>query len=649
MGISKRRVRKNKRFIMGQTSSSSRNRKVDGVGKDMTEMVASASICIDIYDYKNTDSFRSSIAALASNYQRKDNYTSKVGKCAICGVSSQGYCGTCNVVFYCGKEHQREHWWKGHKNSCNPALTISKDAKKGKGARSPLGIAPFMVANKDFKVLDIVHAESSIMAGPGICEQYECEYEPLCLGCSKPVDFDQKCSKCNWPLCGPRCEENNLHARYECAVFAKNFVEELEEPFQYELVRILRCLLTREKDASKFKELMKLEAGCEKRQKDAVLTACMFVNTNCNLPEYDKELIDRMCGVVELNSLASGKHGSNMEIFAFPSKLMYSCLPNVRLVEGGDTADDDKMKIIAIRPIKKGETLTFTLLHTLKPLYLKSKFLKEQYYYECDCKMCCDPYESNTFFSAIRCMSCNQPSKDSKDAFSGIEKGYLIPKTLPVFTVWHCMNCRTEKDGQMVTELFDKTENEFWEFYEELLSMKLHEKIRRIRSKYQQYVDLFHPNHFFIWRLNRFYMPLLVDYIHSFTFPESWEHLRTFFDKIEMIIHEVMFNLLALQPGATLLKGRILYDAVRALWIFIQWAVIYGSASTFDLHPDAKYFYTLAADTIGILKFEVTEADKELIKHIKYMKNNKTNVFERLDVNKKAWRDGGKSNHECFK
>ncbi|CAL8139712.1 unnamed protein product [Orchesella dallaii] len=471
------------------------------------------------------------------------------------------------------------------------------------------------------------------LKGPGISGRGG--YEPLCLGCTEPVSSEQKCSSCQWPLCGRQCE-NNLHSKYECDIFTKNLVKELKDPFQYELLRILRCLLTRERDPPMFEELMKLETASEHRillesQSKAVETALIFINQNCKLLEYDIELIDRMCGVVELHSQVTGMYRTTMGIYSFTSKLMYACAANTRLVEvKGSNKFDSKFRIIVVKPINKGEHLTFNLMETLVPGYIRTRFLKE-YYYECDCELCADPTEKGTYFSAIKCASCNQFSKEPGDKPKVIENGYLISDTVQdLSSNWKCMNCDNFADGESILRLLDQIDDEYQLFRRQLPSKSLDENLCQLTSKIRMYHDNFHPNHFFNWRLNYLYMTLLVDYVHSLKYPDTWESLRHVFDQIEEIIHPLISTLLTLKPGATLAKGKILYDAVRALWCFIQWAVIFGNAQSFDKHQDAKYFYALAAETIGILQFEITATDQKLISQIYYMKNNKTNIFERL-------------------
>lgn len=38
--------------------------------------------------------------------------------CSVCGIPATQKCGGCQSTVYCGKDHQKEHWKKGHKLSC---------------------------------------------------------------------------------------------------------------------------------------------------------------------------------------------------------------------------------------------------------------------------------------------------------------------------------------------------------------------------------------------------------------------------------------------------------------------------------------------------------------------------------------------------
>lgn len=39
-------------------------------------------------------------------------------KCSVCGKEALFECSECLKAFYCTREHQFEHWKKGHKEEC---------------------------------------------------------------------------------------------------------------------------------------------------------------------------------------------------------------------------------------------------------------------------------------------------------------------------------------------------------------------------------------------------------------------------------------------------------------------------------------------------------------------------------------------------
>eukprot|EP00462_Mataza_sp_D1_P018403 CAMPEP_0175130324 /NCGR_PEP_ID=MMETSP0087-20121206/5948_1 /TAXON_ID=136419 /ORGANISM="Unknown Unknown, Strain D1" /LENGTH=528 /DNA_ID=CAMNT_0016412539 /DNA_START=114 /DNA_END=1700 /DNA_ORIENTATION=- len=68
------------------------------------------------------------------------NSTAAPNSCAFPGCSKNGVykCGYCKQVWYCGKDHQLQHWKSGHKTECRRAADyslfgIKKQAIEGKG------------------------------------------------------------------------------------------------------------------------------------------------------------------------------------------------------------------------------------------------------------------------------------------------------------------------------------------------------------------------------------------------------------------------------------------------------------------------------------------------------------------------------------
>jgi len=50
--------------------------------------------------------------------------------CEICGKEALFQCSECERAYYCSRDHQFEHWRKGHKSNCQPARAPADDLQK---------------------------------------------------------------------------------------------------------------------------------------------------------------------------------------------------------------------------------------------------------------------------------------------------------------------------------------------------------------------------------------------------------------------------------------------------------------------------------------------------------------------------------------
>lgn len=142
------------------------------------------------------------------------------------------------------------------------------------------------------------------------------------------------------------------------------------------------------------------------------------------------------------------------------------CLPNV-ISFYGTKCDNPKATAIekfdryyyALREIKKGELL-MTGIHELQRIpgtVERRETLKTQFEYLCTCKMCADPTELKTYFSAVKCNSCKNGSTSSNDP----NLGYLL-KAYPLQeqSVWKCNNCSTIVPAEVISKLILEMTNE---------------------------------------------------------------------------------------------------------------------------------------------------------------------------------------------
>lgn len=86
-------------------------------------------------------------------------------------------------------------------------------------------------------------------------------------------------------VCSDQCEKASLHAEGECPIFAAQNIkfqspEDAMAPNpQYECITALRLLQLREKDRTKWEEVMEMESHCDKRKTNEEFWNAEGVNT----------------------------------------------------------------------------------------------------------------------------------------------------------------------------------------------------------------------------------------------------------------------------------------------------------------------------------------------------------------------------------
>lgn len=97
------------------------------------------------------------------------------------------------------------------------------------------------------------------------------------------------------------------HANFECTVFAECPVSPITNPPEYEKIKILRCLMLKEKNPDKWKLLMSLQSHTEARKQDVYAVSCYisynkFIKQECHLKQFPFEEINHFAGVSAINS-----------------------------------------------------------------------------------------------------------------------------------------------------------------------------------------------------------------------------------------------------------------------------------------------------------------------------------------------------------
>lgn len=104
------------------------------------------------------------------------------GSCAVCEVAALLKCTACKLAFYCGVEHQKQHW-KTHKNQCQRTYEIRESPELGR----------YVVATRDLAARSLIFVEAPLVVGPKwSLDEIEKERPVFpCVGCFQLVRIDQ--------------------------------------------------------------------------------------------------------------------------------------------------------------------------------------------------------------------------------------------------------------------------------------------------------------------------------------------------------------------------------------------------------------------------------------------------------------------------
>ncbi len=161
---------------------------------------------------------------------------------------------------------------------------------------------------------------------------------------------------------------------------------------------------------------------------------------------------------------------------------LFSCAPNCRMImeRGGFFGN----VCIATKDILIGEELTIHYANLLLPSYKRRQILRENWYFECQCKRwiywqtfmlqknatvfsfcrCLDPTECDSYIGSIKCDKCNNGwdflfSTIVAKLFSNLSLffRYLLPQNpLDFEPDWSCEKCDENQTFQRVNDLVER-------------------------------------------------------------------------------------------------------------------------------------------------------------------------------------------------
>lgn len=103
------------------------------------------------------------------------------------------------------------------------------------------------------------------------------------------------------------------------------------------------------------------------------------------LPFCSKEIIHKICGIVDVNALEINQDGEVSAIYPTTYLLEHNCISNTAHVFANET-ENYKITVRAVLPIKKGEHITTMYTHALWGTQARREHLKETKYFDCKCQ-----------------------------------------------------------------------------------------------------------------------------------------------------------------------------------------------------------------------------------------------------------------------
>lgn len=467
-------------------------------------------------------------------------------RCAVCEDAVSVLCSQCEIVAYCGPEHQKRHWPE-HKNLCNP-YSIERNDTLGR----------YLVATREIKPGEVILKEKPLVLGPRV------DSAPICLTCYRPLSLYQepRCSRCFVaPVCGVHCERQGGHSESECNLLreaAKEYPIFLSDHSQ--IVLPLRCLLQLRNSPtdSKWTSFLELESHEEKRRntliwRDHQLNVVDVLRDHGLLaPTEDAELVQRICGILDVNSFEvrgppskSGDTERLRGVYLRAALMAHDCVANTHLA----VDDDFQMIIHASILIPRGHPIYFNYTNTMQGTWHRQMHLREGKYFDCTCRRCSDPTELETHMSSLRCVRCHEGfivSTDPIGTRTPLQETKQV-QTVSTNTEWECEDCQHRYSLNLIAttvmlarDLFSDVDKSDTKAMEALL---------------RKLLRTFTPQHFVILEVKQALVAAYRDMIIRQPNPT-----RNILNRKTELCRDMLPVLQVVEPGISRLKGIALYE-----------------------------------------------------------------------------------------
>ncbi|XP_045774597.1 SET domain-containing protein SmydA-8 [Maniola jurtina] len=522
---------------------------------------------------------------------------------------------------------------KGSENGVSEVFEVHKSEELGR----------YLVAARDLTPGEVIVTELPLVFGPKA--MIDPEASMPCVGCYKPVftDIGERCSRCGWPVCSGNCPglKDPRHHGLECDILSARpecVLDNMAEYYRHDALLPLRCVLLQNTNPEKWRQLLELQSHMEYRipgsdlydEADEFIVEYLINSFISKLEdsikkkyfkEISKELLHRMCGIIDTNALEIRLPGGSElnALYATTCLLEHSCIPNTKHVFGLFTKDKSELYRITLKvvvPIMKGHHIATMYSHALWGTQARRQHLKDTKYFTCKCQRCSDPTELGTYLSAMKCFG------DDKGSCDGI---HLPEDPLDEETDWACSKCTVKVNNSQINMLISQMGEEV-----ENVQM-MGGSVTMLENLLCRLSTFLHPNHYHLYSIKH-------SLVQLYGRQPSYMSGEILDKKIKMC-KDLIAITTTLDPGNARLS---LYSAVlqhelhSALLLLSKKAKSDGSIKTIDeiipLLSEAKLSLDKALaslkddieETSGKKLYEVIESSKK--EFDKYCKEKKINI-----------------------
>ncbi|KAG6451401.1 hypothetical protein O3G_MSEX007112 [Manduca sexta] len=267
-----------------------------------------------------------------------------------------------------------------------------------------------------------------------------------------------------------------------------------------------------------------------------------FLLDHCKLgSRFDKELVQRVCGILEVNSIEVPSRGGYSIRAVYPrlSIAAHSCVPNIvhTIIQ-----NDYQVQVRAAVPIKSGNSLTLCYTYALFPTIVRRELLLESKFFNCDCARCADPTELGTHLSTLKCNKC--------------DNGIIVSSNpLENEAPWKCSDrsCGFQTSADAMRKILNVVQAEV----EQLDALEPGpQAIEQREATIMKYKTVFHPRHSILLSIKHTLAQLYgrVDGYSIDELPDVMLERKAEFCRL------VLKTLDVISPGDTRMRGMMLYE-----------------------------------------------------------------------------------------